>query len=354
MPEEAPGEKTEEPTPKRKREAREEGQVAKSQELSQAFTLLAGFLVLFFFFSNIMFSLEKYTRELLSFNSVPVISSGDFINMIGENLLFLVQVAMPVMGAVAVVGIVINFIQVGPLFTAKSMQPKFSNIDPFKGLKNIFSLKTLIELLKSLLKAAGIVIISYFIIRQSWSQLIALPNMGLRSALVFMGNLIFRVGISIIIFLIALGVADFAYQRWEHYRNLKMSKYEVKQERKEQEGDPQLKSKRKEKQRQMSLNRMMTAMEEADVVITNPTHIAVALKYEFEDMEAPLLVAKGEGYVAQKIKEKAEEFEIEIVEDKPLARALNKTTEIGQQIPEDLYQAVAEILAFIYREDRNM
>ncbi|MFW5984687.1 MAG: flagellar biosynthesis protein FlhB [Halanaerobiaceae bacterium] len=354
MPDDAPGEKTEEPTPKRRREAREEGQVAKSQELNQAFTLLTGFLILFFLFGNVIFSLQQHMAEFLRFDNLPRMSPENFVNMTLENLMFLVQTALPIMGGVALAGLVINFVQVGPLLSLKAMQPKFSNIDPIKGFNNIFSLKTLMELAKSLLKAGGIVVIAFLYISQSWTKLVTMPDQGLKPALVGLAYLIFRIGISIIIYLIFLGVLDFAYQRWEYYRNLKMTKYEVKQERKEQEGDPQLKSRRKEKQRQMSLNRMMTAMEEADVVITNPTHIAVALKYELDEMEAPVLIAKGEGFIARKIKEKARELDVEIVEDKPLARTLNKTTEIGEQIPEDLYQAVAEILAFIYKNNRQI
>ncbi|MFW5992483.1 MAG: flagellar biosynthesis protein FlhB [Halanaerobiaceae bacterium] len=351
MPEENPtGEKTEEPTPKRKREAREEGQVAKSRELSQAFTLLGSFLVLFFLFANMLSSLQVKISGLLSLKETPLVNPDTGFDILMENIFFIVRLVAPIMLASAVTGLVINFIQVGPLFSTKSMQPKFSNINPISGFKNIFSMKTLVELIKSLFKAGAIAVIAYIYIKGIWTDLITMPRQGIEPALVLIGDLIFRIGITIITFLVVVGIADFIYQKWEHLKNLKMTKYEVKQERKEMEGDPEIKSKRKEKQRQFSLNRMMSEMEDADVVITNPTHIAVAIKFDIETMEAPVVAAKGEGFIAEKIKEKAEELGIEIRENKPLARALLETTEIGEEIPTDLYQAVAEILAFIYRD----
>lgn len=353
MPDDPPGEKTEDPTPKRKQEAREEGNVAKSQELGQAFTLLGSFLVLYLSFGNIINSLQNKVSQLISLKNIPVLTPGNFFELLMENIVYIVQLVIPVMITSAVTGLVINFIQVGPLFTGKALQPKPQNINPVSGLNNMFSLKTIVELIKSLLKAAVIIIIAYIYIKGYWFDLLTMSEQGLKPALVLLGTLIFRVAIAIIIFLVVLGIADYIYQRWEHIKELKMTKYEVKQERKEREGDPQLKQRRKEKQRQMSMNRMINAMEDADVVITNPTHIAVALKYDLDEMDAPVLVAKGEGFMARKIKEKAKEMEIEIVENKSLARALNESTEIGQEIPADLYQAVAEILAFIYRSNNT-
>ncbi len=347
------GEKTEEPTPKRKREAREEGNVAKSQELSQAFTLMGSFLILYFMFPHILYTFLERMHILLVHNNYNLLNkSGTFV-VIMENMLFAVKLLAPIMLAAAVMGIFINFIQVGPLFTGKSIVPKFSNIDPIKGAKKIFSLKTVVELIKSLAKVVIIAFIAYMYLRNNIFKLTTLSEQGIKPALIFLGSLIFRIAATVIIFLVILGIADYLYQRWEHKKNLKMSKYEVKQERKEMEGDPLYRQKRREKQRQMSMNRMMANMKEADVVITNPTHIAVALKYDLEEMNAPVVVAKGEGYVAQKIREKAEELNIEIIEDKLLARSLNSGVEIGEEIPAELYQAVAEILAYIYKQNNK-
>jgi len=344
------GEKTEKPTPRRLQKSREEGKVAKSQELNSAFTLMGSFLLLYILFKNIISNMEERMIYFLSFDTIPAISIDNSVSMVLDIFLNIVKMVGPVMLASAVMGVVISFIQVGAMFSTKSIQPKLSNINPLSGMKRLVSLKSLIELAKSMAKAGVIAYLAYGEIKKHWSELITMTGGGVDPSLLLIGNLIFRIAIKIIIFLVLLGVLDYIYQRWEYMKNLKMSKHEVKQERKEYEGDPLIKSKRKEKQRELSLNRMMTAMKDADVVITNPTHIAVALKYKIDEMEAPLLIAKGEGFIAQKIKERAKELGIEIIENKPLARSLNKTTEIGEKIPIDLYQAVAEILAFIYQK----
>ncbi len=353
MADDGTGEKTEDPTPKRKEEAREKGQVAKSQELSGAFVLMGSFLVLYITFGNIMNYLQRRMKMNFTMKEVPVLDIPSSFNLMMESFYHIARMVAPVMIASAVIGGLINFVQVGPLITGEPLKPKLSNINPIEGFKNLFSLKSVVELLKSLAKLAIIVILSFNPLKNSWEEIIKVSHRSLNSGVLFFGNLIFEIALRIALFLIFVGVADFFYQRWEHKKNLKMSKYEVKQERKEREGDPQIKQKRKQKQREMNLNRMMSAMEEADVVITNPTHIAVALKYDIEEMEAPVVLAKGEGYVAKRIKEKAKELKIEIVENKPLARSLNKTTEISDQIPVDLYQAVAEILAFVFKNDKK-
>ena len=347
------GQKTEEPTPKRKREAREKGQVAKSQELNQAFTLLASFSILYILFSSMMDDLMMKVTDYLTFDSVVLLTKANAYEILMETIIFVVSLVAPVMIAAAVMGIIINFSQVGPLFTGESIKPKLENINIIKGFKKIFSLKSLVEMVKAVLKIIIIAVIAYIFIKNSIMDLVTMTEQGLNPALMMIAEIIFKTAIAIIIFLIGVGIFDFAYQKWEHKKNLKMSKYEVKQERKEMEGDPQLKQRRREKQRQMSLNRMMSAMEESDVIITNPTHIAVALKFDIEDMEAPKVVAKGEGYVAIKIKEKAQELDIEIVENKPLARSLNKICEIGDLIPEELFEAVAEILAYVYKKENR-
>lgn len=353
MPDDQPGEKTEEPTPKRREEAREEGNVAKSQDLSAAFTLLGSFLILYFVFSGMIESLSNKMIEILSFDKVPEVTPNYGFNLIMDNIFYMARLVAPVMLAAGLVGILVNFLQVGPLITSEPLIPKPENIDPIKGMQNIFSMKSLVEMIKSVMKAIVVFFLSYRIIKGSWDNLISLSQQGVFPGLLVLGSIILRIAVSIIIFLIVLGVLDYFYQRWEHEKNLKMTKYEVKQEHKEREGDPLIKQQRKERQREMSVNRMMSAVEEADVVITNPTHIAVALEYDLETMEAPVVVAKGEGHIAQKIKDKAKELEIEIVENKPLARALNSSAEIGDVIPSELYQAVAEILAFVFQKDKG-
>jgi flagellar biosynthetic protein FlhB len=347
------GEKTEKPTPKRLEKAKEEGQVAKSQELNSAFTLLAGFFTLYFVFGKLMNSLTGEMRHFLSLSSLPSITIDNSYTIFIGLFLFIGKTVAPILIATAVIGLFINFVQVGPRFVPKVIQPKFKKINPLEGAKRLVSLRSVIELIKSLAKALLLTLLTYNQLHKAWPTLLTLTQQGFEPSLLFIGKLVFKIAANIIIFLVILGVADYIYQRYDFMKNLRMSKQEVKDEFKEMEGDPQIKAQRRRIQREMSMNRMISAVEEADVIITNPTHIAVALKFDLKTMEAPVVVAKGEGYVANRIKEVAREFEIEIVENKPLARALNATTEIGDEIPADLYQAVAEVLAYIYRDSKK-
>ncbi len=353
MPDNSSGQKTEKPTPRKLQKAREEGQVAKSQELNSAFTLMASFFVLYYIFGNFIQSLTGKMRSFLSFSNLPEITLDNSYTILIDVFLYIGRTVAPVMVASAIIGVFINFVQVGPRFATKVIQPKFNKLNPIEGAKRLVSLKSLIELIKSLAKASVISYLAYSQLRKAWPNLITLTQRGLEPSLLFTGELIFKIAVNIILFLVILGIIDYIYQRWEFMRNLKMTKQEVKEEYKEMEGDPQVKSQRRQIQREMSMNRMISSVEDADVVITNPTHIAVALKFDLETMEAPVVLAKGEGFIAKRIKEVAGENNIEIVENKPLARALNATAEIGDEIPGDLYQAVAEILAYIYRDSKK-
>ncbi len=353
MPDNGTGEKTEEPTPKRKREAREKGNVAKSKEISQAFTLLASFLLLYFFMQQIMYNVMAGIERYFSTLIVDPLSVDTAARLLQDTMIYTVQTIYPVLIVTAAVGFSINFLQIGPLFTTKNLAPDIKKLDPIKGLKNIFSLRGFVEFLKSLLKLGIIAFIAQSFLKNNIIIFKRSLNQGLDLALAEIASLISRMGFTIIAAMVLLGIFDLLYQQWQHNKDLKMSKYEVKQERKEMEGDPMILQKRKEKQRQFSLNRMMNSVKDADVVITNPTHIAVALQYDLDEMDAPIVAAKGEGFVAEKIKEKAKELEIEIVENKPLARSLNSMTEIGDQVPVELYQAVAEVLAYIFKENNR-
>lgn len=354
MPDNGTGEKTEEPTPKRKREAREKGNVAKSKEISQAFTLLASFLLLYFFMQEIMFNVMAGIERYFSALIVDPLSVDTAGRLLQDAMIYTVQTIYPVLIVTAVVGFFINFLQIGPLFTTKNLAPDIKKLNPIKGLKNIFSLRGFVEFLKSLLKLGIITFIAQSFLKNNIIIFRRSLDQSLNLALAEIALLISKMGFTIIAAMVLLGIFDLLYQRWQHNKDLKMSKYEVKQERKEMEGDPVILQKRREKQRQFSLNRMMNAVKDADVVITNPTHIAVALQYDLDEMDAPIVAAKGEGFVAEKIKEKAKELEIEIVENKPLARSLNSMTEIGDQVPVELYQAVAEVLAHVFKENNRI
>ncbi|MBM7623505.1 flagellar biosynthesis protein FlhB [Sporohalobacter salinus] len=342
-------EKTEDPTPKRRKEAREEGQVAQSQELSMAFTLLFSFIMLFFLMDNILYESMQFMDKYFTDYMTMTLNNQTFHTLLLEIAKFIFQLVSPIMFVVALVGVVVGLLQTGFLFTPTSLQPDPSKLNPVSGFKQIFSKQTAAEFLKSILKISIVGIIAYFTIKGNLPKLITLSKVGVHQVVALIGNIVYSLAIKISLILILLGIIDFIYQKWEHEQQLKMTKQEVKEEKKQTDGNPEIKKRQKEKQQEMAMNRMMESVPEADVVITNPTHIAIAIKFDIDSMEAPIVVAKGKGEVAQKIKDKAEECGIEIVEEKPLARALYAQVEIDQEIPMELYQAVAEVLAYVYQ-----
>lgn len=342
-------ERTEKATPRRRQKAREEGQVAKSRELTSAITLFSAMLVFNVLMGMVFFGLKGLMKESLTFKYGYQINEENIIPLLAHYFFYNIQVVAPFLGVIAVIGALASFMQVGAFFNTKVLKPKFSHIDPLKGFKRMFSMRTFVELLKSLLNMVVIAITSYLVIRQDWDILLELPHMHLEEAAMIVGGVIFKLGMTVSILLLGLGLADFLYQRWEYEKSIRMSKQEIKQEYKDVEGDPIIVGKRRERMRQLAMNRMIQAVPHADVIITNPTHIAVAIQYDVDTMEAPVVLAIGEDKVAERIREVAKEHSIEIVENKPLARALYETAEVGQIIPVDLYQAVAEVLAFVYR-----
>ncbi len=348
------GEKTEKATPKKREEAREEGQIAKSKELTSAFTLLFSFLVLYFLLSKMIQDIIIFFNKFLTTYFNMQLSIHNFHTLFIEVMMFILKSVFPLMIVVAVIGVAITYAQIGFTFSPKVLKPKISKLNPLKGFKQIFfSKRTFVELIKSVLKILIVVSISYVSIKEVSAKFALLLTSSLKNALNLIGDTAYSLAMKISAIFIFLGIVDFAYQKWQHEEDLKMTKQEVKEERKQAEGSQEVKSKRKQKQMEMSMTRMMQDIPDASVVITNPTHIAVAIKFEMEDMEVPLLVAKGQDELAQRIKEVARENEVEIVEEKPLARALYKVVDIGEEIPAELYQAVAEILAYVYQLDQE-
>lgn len=345
--------RTEKATPRRRRKAREEGQVAKSRELTTAVTFFMSFIFLYLTAGFGFDRLRNFMQESLTRAASFQLSPGNIQELAYLNISFWLRLVIPIMVVLAVVGAVVEFLQTGALFSTKRLKPDITRMSPIKGFKQLFSLKAIVQLVKALLKASAIFAIAYLTTRGTISRFLLLGDMSLTESISFVGSFLFRLGMTCAVVLLFLGIGDFIYQRWDHERNLRMTKQEIKEEHKEVEGDPLIRQKRKERQRAMTMNRMIQVLPEADVVITNPTHVAVALKYDLETMEVPVVIAKGEGYIARKIKEKAEELGIEIVENRTLAWALLENCEIGQEIPADLYQAVAEVLAFIYRMKRH-
>lgn len=345
------GEKTEEPTAKRKNDARAKGQVARSQEINGAFVLLAGFAMLKIFGHSIYTDLTDYMRYIFGHLNQGIDTESVMRLFIGI-ITILAKTSFPIMAAIMIMGLAINLFQVGINFTTEPVGFKPENLNPINGFGRIFSSRALIELVKSLFK---IVIIGFLIYDYLKDEIFHMPRFifsDLNASLDGIAAIILSLAFKICMLYLVLAILDYAYQKWKHNKDLKMSKQDVKEEFKQMEGDPQIKGKIKSKQRQMAMQRMMREVPKADVIVTNPTHFAVALQYQ-KGMPAPLVLAKGQDLVAQKIKAIARDANITIVENKPLARALYAVVPVGGYVPQELYKSVAEVLAYVYRLKRK-
>ena len=345
------GEKTEQPTSRKRRKAREEGQVAKSQELGTAALFLSVFFGLRLFAGYMIerisgvfyFSLSGVADIDVAFERVYI--TGYIAHLFGQVII----IAFPLLAISMIAGIATNLVQVGWHPTGKPLKPKFSKINPLKGFKRMFSPRSIVELIKSLAKLGVILAVVYYTIVGEINRIPQLAEMGIIPAISFLGMMATQIGINVGMVFLVIAVLDIFYQRMKHTKDLKMSKQEVKEEHKTIEGNPETKRKIRQKMREMSMRRMMQEMPKADVVITNPTHYAVALRYDKEVSEAPFVIAKGADFLAKRIREAAAEHQIEIIENPQLARALYASVNIGSVIPPELYQSVAEILAFVYK-----
>ena len=348
------GEKTEQPTSKKLSDARKEGQVAKSKEIGNAFSLLALLLVMKLYLGSMGNAFLRGFHAV--YNQIPDIIKmyngelpiASIHLLIRTMMLQLLIIIAPILLIGLAVAFVCDLVQVKWRPTSKPLKPKFSKLNPIKGMKRFFSANSIVELLKSLAKLAVIGYVVYSYLQDRLSQVLILYDISLNQAIALIGEIVVDLGIRIAAIYMIIAFLDFAYQKWKFKEDMKMTKQEVKDEYKNQEGDPQIKSKQKQRMREASMRRMMQQLPEADVVITNPTHYAVAIKYDPDKYDAPYVLAKGENHLAQRIKDVAKENNIEIVENKPLARMLYANVEIGELIPPELYQAVAEVLAFVY------
>lgn len=350
------GEKTEPATPKKLKDAREEGQVAKSMEVVTAFMLLGLFLGLKLFAGYIGNGfLERFAQLYGSISSIVSgqVTKNTMIAVMQECIIAILLISAPIMLIAFVVAFVCNVAQVKWAPTLKPLKPKPSKLSPMKGMKRLFSKDKIMELLKSIAKVAVLSYVVYDTIKDEYGLLFQFYRFELGTAIVAVGNLIINIGIKIAVCFFIIAVVDYFYQKHKFSEDMKMTKQEIKDEYKNSEGDPQVKGKIKARMREASQRRMMQSVPDADVVITNPTHLAVALKYDKNNSTAPIVVAKGADYVAEKIKETARENKVEIVENKPVARMLYYNVEIDQEIPPELYQAVAEILAYVYGLKQN-
>lgn len=348
------GEKTEPATAKKLDEARADGKVAKSRELNSAFQLVVLFMVLKVFVGSIGDNFMKVFEKMYNrFPSVLKDSTGGLTvktstAVINDCLLTMLKIMLPFLLLGFIIAFLGDAVQITWKVTTKPLKPKFDKFNPINGFKRIFSKQSLFELLKSIVKIVLIVYVAYTSIYKYRDNLFILYDIPLMQAIMLCGTIIIDTGLKIAMLYIVIGLADLIYQKYKFKEDMKMTKQEVKDEYKNTEGNPEIKGRQRQRMREASQRRMMQDIPKADVVITNPTHIAVALKYDANESKAPVVVAKGEDYLAQKIKEVARENNVEIVENKPLARMLYANVDIGREIPPELYQAVADVLAMVY------
>ena len=345
------GEKTEEPTAKKLDDARKEGQVAKSQEANAAILLMGLFLSLKIFIGYIGNGLLEQMNYI--FNNIDKFVKDDFnrnvaATLLQDGLITIVKIAAPVFLIGLVFAFVINIFQVKWKITWKPLKPKGNKINPISGFKKIISKDKIFDLLKAIAKIGIISIVVFSKLKDEWKMLYLLYDMELQQGVLYIGNLVIDLGLTISAVYLILGLADYIYQKFKFKKDMRMTKQEIKDEYKQTEGDPQIKGRIKQKMREVSQKRMMQSLPEADVVITNPTHYACAIKYDKDVSDAPILLAKGADILAAKIKDIAKENKVEIVENKPLARMLYYNVDVGDQIPPELYQMTAEVLAYVY------
>ncbi|MCL2084606.1 MAG: flagellar biosynthesis protein FlhB [Oscillospiraceae bacterium] len=354
-------EKTEKATPKKREDARKKGQVLKSAEINTAVMMLALFGIIAVTGSMIFLNMREMLSGYLSItvaDGLSDMSAERIHSMVIGAMLNIFKLIWPILAVAVAAGLAVNFAQVGFLFAGESIKPKFSRINPLEGFKRIFSIRSIVELLKSLIKLSVVGIVLYNEYTSNLPVFETLMNhgggqdplFGVTSAGAQIFSMCLSLAFKACMVLVIIGLADYIYQWWEFEKNLRMTKQEIKDEYKMIEGDPMIKQAIKRKQREMSMRRMMAEIPKADVVITNPTHYAVALKYEDREMDTPVVLAKGKDLVAQNIKRKAAEHGIPMVENKPVAQALYLGCDIGDEIPRELFAAVAEILAFIYKQ----
>lgn len=349
MAEESFQEKTEDATPKRREESREKGQVARSSELSSVAILASGLMALWGLGSYMRIRLEG----LMLHSFVGIFDADlDVLSIQSHLHRWMYDFAMvlwPMLLLLVISAVAVNVAQVGILFTGKPLMPKADRISPQSGLKRIFSAKGLVELAKGLFKVAIVAYVVYFTLQAEEANMTTLLDLEVVQIFGLSVDIILTLGFRLVLLLLILAILDYSFQRHDYEKNMKMTRQEVRQELKQQEGDPMIRSRIRAIQREMSQRRMMDDVGSADVIVTNPTHVAVALRYDPATMPAPLVLAKGQRLMAQKIKDVAREAKIPLVENKPLARALYKTVQVGDQIPDELFRATAEVLAFVFQ-----
>lgn len=349
MAEDSAQQKTEKATPRRREKEREKGRVAKSSELNSAIMILGGITTLYMMGPYLSSHAMDIMRSNLGNAAQIAAMDSSFVKVFSDNLSAFMTLLLPVFAVMVVIAFATNVGQVGFQISSKALEPKWEKFDLIKGIKNKFALKSLVMMIRDTLKLIIISIVAYNVISNEFESFFLLPSMSVSQLAATMGEKALWITLKVGVAILMLAILDYAYQKYEFEKSIKMSLQEVKDEFKDTDGSPQVKSQIRRLQREMSRKRMMAEIPSADVVVTNPTHIAVALKYNQDAMGAPSVIAKGERLIAQKIKDIAKEHGIPIVEDKPLAQALFKMCDIGDIVPQSLYRAIAEVLAYVYR-----
>lgn len=342
------GERTEDATQQRREDFRKRGQVAQTRELSSVLLLFCSVLIVWAM-SHFVFR-QIYEIFAFSFgeNLADAVRTGDMTSALKVAISRMAIIVLPVLLVYWAIGFASSLLQVGFLYNEEALQVRWDRLDPIQGFGRVFSMKALVEGLKAVLKVCVILGISYLLLKNQIDALPHLMSYSIGQTFVFLGELMVRLMAGVGCFMLCLAGVDYLYQRWDMEKEMRMTKQEVKEEVKSREGDPMIRARIKRTQRDIASRRMMDDVPKADVIVTNPTHIAVALKYD-ENMVSPKIVAKGAELIAQKIKEIAREHNIPIIENKPLARTIFKTLKVGQMIPRELYAAVAEVLSYVYR-----
>ncbi len=346
---ESGGEKTEDASSRKLSKAREEGQVAKSTEIPSVFVLMGGVIALWgsavYMYNNVL-GIFRYN---FNFEKIPDFTQVEMVELLAVHGLRMLMICLPLFAGVYVTALLSNVAQVGFAISWKAIEPKFSKLNPISGFKQKFSSRAVVEMVKNLAKIAVISMVTYYAIKGELNNINRLYDNSIGQILLYLLNISFWIFIKVCLIMLVVALLDYAYQKWKFLEDQKMTKKEVKDETKQTEGDPMVKSRIRQLQYEAARKRMMADVPEADVVVTNPTRLAVALKYDGTTMDAPRVIAKGAGPVAKNIRRIARENEIPLVEDKQLARNLYSHVDIGGDVPIEYYQAVAELLAYVYR-----
>ncbi len=349
MPDDA-GDKTEAPTPRRRQEAREEGNVAKSTDLTAAAMLMAACLVLYLGGDRLLLAGRGVLVSMLGGAATPHPARAEGVaELLGIGGWAMVESLAPLLLAVMAIGVLVMAMQVGPVLSGKPITPSLSKLNPVKGAKNILGLRAAVRLGMSVGKVLIVAAIAGWVVMDDLPELLRLAGLEVGPAFVASAQLTFALAVKLAAVLLVLAILDYAYQKWQHEQDLRMTKQEVREELKRMDGDPAIKQRRQRVARQLAMQRVSAAVPTADVIVTNPTHFAVALKYTAGEMAAPKVVAKGADLMAMRVRQLAAQHGIPVVERPPLARALFAGCEVGQQVPAEHYAAVAEVLAYVYR-----